>query len=294
MAVRSTRAVQTERIRSDGSHEGFLRHNRYQWLKVAAVISGIAILSYLLIDVAPRHNGGSWYGYTLGTIGALLILWLTMLGVRKRAMTRGRWSLKAWTSAHVYLGLSLVVVATLHTGFQLGWNVHTLAYVLMMLVILSGIWGISAYVTLPRAMSANRDQTTEAQMLATLRSIDRQLHDAAQPLSQHHAALVRAALDQDPFGGGLLRRLSNRYPDCATRFAQTGIRSETANRPKIGDDPLEKIDALLERKQAILARTRRHLQLKAMLEVWLYVHVPMTFALIAALSAHIISVFFYW
>ena len=31
-----------------------------------------------------------------------------------------------------------------------------------------------------------------------------------------------------------------------------------------------------------------------MLEIWLYVHVPLTFALIAALSAHIISVFFYW
>ena len=87
-----------------------------------------------LIDVRPRHNGGSWYGYLLGTIGALLILWLTLLGVRKRAMTRRRWSLKAWTSAHVYLGLSLIVIGTLHTGFQFGWNVHTLAYALMMLV----------------------------------------------------------------------------------------------------------------------------------------------------------------
>ena len=62
--------------------------------------------------------------------------------MRKRAITRGRWSLKAWTSAHVYLGLSLIVIATLHTGFQFGWNVHTLAYALMMLVIVSGIYGI--------------------------------------------------------------------------------------------------------------------------------------------------------
>ena len=55
----------------------------------------------MLIDQTPRPNGGTALGYTLGTIGALLILWLTMLGLRKRAMTRGRWSLKAWTSAHV-------------------------------------------------------------------------------------------------------------------------------------------------------------------------------------------------
>ena len=43
-----------------------------------------------------------------------------------------------------------------------------------------------------------------------------------------------------------------------------------------------------------LKRLRRHLKIRALLEVWLYIHVPLTFALIVALSAHIVSVFFYW
>ena len=288
------RAAQSGRVRSDGTHEGFLRHANFRWLKIASMISLFAVLSYPMIDVQPRHNGGSWYGYTLGSIGLLLILWLSLLGVRKRKMSRGHWSLKAWTSAHVYLGLSLMVTVTLHTGFQLGWNVHTLAYVLMMIVILSGIWGITAYATLPRVMSANRDQTTEGQMLASLRSIDRQLHDAAQPLGQVHAELVRSSLDQDPFGGGIFRRLANRYTACKTRKAHEGISLMTGDQPRVDDDPLEKVDSLLGRKRAILARTRKHLQLKAMLEIWLYIHVPLTFALIAALVAHIVSVFFYW
>src|SRR5439155_20890651 len=127
------------------THEGFLRYRSFRWLKIALLLSLAAILGYALIDVEPHPNGGSAYGYTLGTIATLLILWLTLLGVRKRAMTPGTWSLKAWTSAHVYLGLSLIAIATLHTGFQFGWNVHTLAYVLMMLVIASGIYGIIAY-----------------------------------------------------------------------------------------------------------------------------------------------------
>jgi hypothetical protein len=76
--------------------------------------------------------------------------------------------LKAWTSAHVYLGLSLVVVGTLHTGFQFGWNVHTLAYVLMMLVILSGVWGISVYASLPAKLAGNRRGMTKGQMLDAL------------------------------------------------------------------------------------------------------------------------------
>lgn len=287
-------SLQSERVRSDGMHEGFLRHANFRWFKIATVISILVMISYLMVDVQPRHNGGSWYGYTLGSAGVLIIFWLSTLGIRKRKMTRGHWSLKAWTSAHVYLGLSLTVIATLHTGFQLGWNVHTLAYVLMMIVILSGVWGIIVYATLPRVMSANRDQITEDQMLASLRSIDRQLHDAAQPLEQQYAELVRGSLDQNPFGGGIIRRLSNRYPACRTRRAHDEILQVTGSQPRIDEDPMEKVDSLLGRKRAILARTRKHLQLKAMLEIWLYIHVPLTFALIAALIAHVVSVFFYW
>ncbi|MEO0440436.1 MAG: hypothetical protein AAF067_06120 [Pseudomonadota bacterium] len=276
-------------------HDGFLKHAGYRWLKIASAIMLVSIVSYLFIDVSPRHNGGSWYGYTLGTIGALLILWLTMLGVRKRAMTPGSWSLKAWTSAHIYLGLSLIVIGTLHTGFQFGWNIHTAAYAFMMIVIISGIFGIWFYATIPQALSDNRDEMTETEMLENLRSLDRQLHEAAQPLSAEHAALVQQSLEQDPFGGGFFRRISGKYPNCETRRAQADLRRERAYQPRMGgDDPLDKVDALLQKKEATLARVRRHLRLKAMLQVWLFVHVPMTFALIASLSAHIISVFFYW
>ena len=41
-------------------------------------------MPYLWWQPAGGHNGGTWLGYTLGTIGALLILWLMLFGVRKR------------------------------------------------------------------------------------------------------------------------------------------------------------------------------------------------------------------
>lgn len=281
-------------LRHGASHQGFLRHRNFLWAKVAIAVSLLALAGYALIDAHPRPNGGSAYGYTLGTIGVLLILWLTLLGIRKRAMTRGRWSLKAWTSAHVYLGLSLVVIATLHTGFQFGWNVHTLAYALMMLVILSGLYGITVYTTLPPELGASRSEMTRPQMIDAVRKLDRQLRLAAQPLDHRDAQTVSLALDDDAFGGGLYRRLSGRHPRCRTARALAEVRGRLASSAGEERDALEGVVGLLERKGAALARIRQHLRLKALLEIWLYVHVPMTFALIAALAAHIVSVFFYW
>ena len=103
-------------------HESFLRHAGFRWLWIALLLSGAAAGVYFGIDVRPRPNGGTATGYALGTVATLLVLWLTALGLRKRWITRGRYSLKAWTSAHVYLGVATLVVATLHTGFQFGWK----------------------------------------------------------------------------------------------------------------------------------------------------------------------------
>lgn len=272
--------------RRDSDHVSFLKHRRFRWLWIALALSIASIAGYALIDQQPRPNGGTWYGYTLGTIGLGLILWLSLLGVRKRRINPGGWSLKAWTSAHVYLGLSLIVVGTLHTGFQIGWNVHTLAYVLMLLVIATGIYGVVVYATLPASLSANRKEMTRAQMLDALTAIDRQLESAAQPLGRAEADLVIAALAQDVFYGGAWGRLTGRYPGCATALALKGICG--------GSEAETRVAALLERRREQLTQIRGALRIRALLEVWLFVHIPLTIALIAALTAHVISVFYYW
>ena len=276
------------------AHEGFLRYRRFRWLKIALGISLLSIFVYLLVDVQPRHNGGSWLGYVLGTMGLALILWLAMLGIRKRAITRGRWSLKAWTSAHVYLGLGLIVIGTLHTGFQFGWNVHTVAYALMMLVILSGLYGITVYAALPQGLSDARSEMTGPQMIDAVNSIDKQIKSAAQPLSDADSQVVLGSLGEDMFGGGVWRRLTGSYPRCGNRRALQIMRGRLAETSGKQAQAVEQVVTLLERKAAALQRVRGYVQRRALLEIWLYVHIPLTFVLIAALIAHVVSVFFYW
>lgn len=280
----------------DVAHEGFLVHRRGRWAKVAITISLVALGAYLLTDPIPRHNGGSWLGYTLGTIGAGMIVWLSLLGVRKRVIGSKPFSLKGWTSAHVYLGLSLIVVGTLHTGFQLGWNVHTLAWALMMIVIVSGLWGISLYATLPERLSANRGEVTQQQMLEAIRTLDRQLDAAAQPLGADDAALVRLSLEECQIAGSVGQRLSGNYAGDGNARAVAAITQKVMAGLRTGsaEERLQQIQFLLERKEAALAQARRHIRMKTQLELWLYIHVPVTVALLAALLAHIISVFLYW
>ncbi len=288
-----------KRARAVASHESFLRHAHFRWLKVALLLSLViaagftASLTYANFHL--RHTGSSWFGYISGTIGAGLIVWLALLGVRKRAMTDDAWSLKAWVSAHVYLGLALIVIATLHSGLQFGWNIHTLAYALMMLVILSGVFGIIVYAKIPPILSNNRGETTQKQMLEKIHALDGRLLDVARPLDQSQAALVIRAVRNTRIGGTFWRRLSGNHGNCATANAR---RMLLAARKRMYDGPqavaLDQVLTLLEEKSVSLAKARRHIRLRSLLEVWLFIHIPTTLALIAALTAHIVSVFFFW
>ena len=279
-------------------HESFVRHARLRWLKVAIVLDVAAIAAFWWVFVYSgtrlEHAGGTWLGYTLGTVGALIMLWLTMIGVRKRAMTSGNWSLKAWVSAHVYLGLSLIIIVTLHTGFQFGINIHTLAYVLMLLVIGSGIVGVIAYMYLPIRLSDVRGDLTKKQMIETIHALDRLILQAAQSLDQTQARVVQLSLDKTIIVGSLWQRLVNSYPGCGNRRAIKRLPRQLRRASGTSAEALEKISGLLTRKQEILGTARRYARIRAMLEAWLYIHVPMTFALLAALTAHIVSVFFFF
>lgn len=275
-------------------HESVLVYRSFRYLKVAVLLMLAAIVVYAFDRPMVDPNGGTWLGYTLGTIGALLILWLTWFGVRKRQYDLGPGQLEEWLSAHVYLGIALTIIATLHTGFQFGWNVHTLAYVLMMLVIISGGFGVYAYLRYPALMTENRRGQTLKDMMAQMSELDVEARDVAQTLSNEVADAVLKAAQDTCIGGGVGRQLSGRDPDCATAAALSRIEGLAREASAEDADNMRRLISLLTRKTELLDRARQDVRMKAMMTIWLYFHVPLTFALLAALASHIISVFFYW
>jgi hypothetical protein len=275
-------------------HYSILEYEHFRWFKAAVALSLLAAGAYLWHDPPLKPYGGTWLGYTLGTVGAILILWLLYYGVRKRRYRSTLGTVQGWLSAHVYLGTALIVVVTLHTGFELGWNVHTLAYVLMLLVVFSGFYGVFVYLRAPRAMTENLGEDTLESIVLRIADLDREMRDKALSLPDDLFALVDRSVAGTRLGGSFMRLLTGRDRGCPTAAAvrewpslARGLSGDIAKRDK-------EVYGLVLQKNQLLERARRDLKHKAMLDLWLYLHVPLAFMLLAALTAHVVSVFIYW
>jgi hypothetical protein len=103
-----------------------------------------------------------------------------------------------------------------------------------------------------------------------------------------------AARARRPGSAAGLRQLSGEDRRCGTTRALANVRGMARRLPPELAERGGALLVALGRKQELLRRARKDIRYKALLDLWLYVHVPLSFALLAALTAHIVSVFFYW
>lgn len=273
------------------AHESILIYRNYRYLRWALLLVAISSLLFLIHTPVGRPNGGTWLGYTLGTVSAGLMVWLAWFGIRKRSYNSTSGRLEDWLSAHVYLGLALLIVATLHSGFQLGWNIHTLLYALMMGVALSGAVGLYFYSRFPRLLSQNRHGLSADVMLSQIADLDRDIRSLAMTLDDQTNRVVYDSIESTSVGIGFLSQISGTEPNCPTSAARHYVEQmggqglTTARRDLL---------ARLVKKEDLLRRLRRDIRLRLGMRIWLYVHVPLTFATLAALIAHVVTIFYYW
>lgn len=217
---------------------------------------------------------------------------------RRKREIRENWryggTLQGWLSAHIYLGASLIILASLHSGFQFYWNVHTLTYVLMLLVIASGFYGVFAYLNYPGLITRNMGEDTLDGVLLKIAELDELARIRALDLPDEVNALVMKARQETRLGGNLFQQLSGSQHDCPTEAAIQKIRLLGKNlimddQPKLMRD----LYFALLQKQKLVLRARNEIKLKARMHFWLYLHAPLSIALLAALFAHVVAVFFY-
>ncbi len=293
-------------------HRNLLQYGGSRYLWVVLLLLALCIAIYLTQDSTLPPNGGSWQGYTLGGISAALIVWLSILGIRKRSYRSSMGTVQGWTSAHVYLGSGVAVIATLHSSFQVGLNVHTLAYVLMLAVVVSGLFGLYMYLSYPRQLVRVRSGRRRKEWLTELNEIDSRIHDLAQRCNVQTRAVVESALDRTLLGGGLIAQLRGadrsmvlqpEAGDSASKLVRNADQSIVIDHlasavPMAGKREetlvLQELLGFFGRRRTVLGRLRRDISLNSRMQIWLFVHVPLTVALLAALVVHVITVFLYW
>ena len=284
------------------------RKRRYLWFSL--LLCGITIALYWIDDPQEPANGGTVLGYSLGVTATLLILLLTWFGVRRRQYTSTMGSVQGWLSAHVYLGLALFVIALLHTGFQFGYNVHTLAFVLMVLVIASGLYGVFVYMKFPTRLSENRGDANRSELLDQLEDIDIRSKRISVTMDGEYQELVNSGISRTQLGSTLWARLRGRDESQVVlpkggdvkivanpgQEAALDWLAEQQSRSSDADAAatIGELSALLRNKRRLLRQVNEDLRIQAMLEIWMYAHVPLTAGLLVALAIHILTVFIYW
>ncbi len=312
---RRRRAAHAARIRRPGGgaeaviHSGLLafRNARFLWWTLAALV--VCTLLYITQSAATPPNGGTWQGYTLGTIGRPAD---PVAGVARHPQA----GVTAWAGAAQGLDLGACLPGqraagdrTLHSAAQMGWNVHTLAYLLMWIVVLSGMFGTWAYIVLPRRLSQLRGGGTRSDLFAQLLEQDRQIRDLADRAGGTDIATAMiSAVDRTAIGGSAIAQLLSRdasmyipsegaklQPNADQRALITQLAQRTPRADKRQEAALlQEAVVLASRRQSLLRQIRRDIRLQGWLRAWLYLHVPLTLALLVALVIHIVATFFYW
>jgi hypothetical protein len=276
-------------------HRSFLFWGGGFYARVSAVLCVACVVLYWLVRPPGPPNGGSFTGYTLGTLALGLVLWLGWFGLRRRRYGGGE-RLDEVLSAHVYLGLAVALVALLHCGFRVHWNVHSLALLLLLGVVGSGIFGAAAFWSIPPRMTGNRAGMTLGTMSAELATIA--LRCRALSLSFPDDIVSLVARTTSPCGEA--GRLGDMLGGRRNRLRQLNL----AAIAQVQDELLRGRDVTPAEVLPLLQSLTQHLTLverltsdqryRRMLLLWRAIHVPMTVALVAALAVHVLVVFYDW
>ena len=269
--------------------ENFISYRGYRWLLISLLAVVICSFVYVVNDPIGGRNGGTVVGYTFGTLATLGIVWLMLYGVRKRAYHSSLGSVQGWLAAHVWIGVGLLALVPLHAGFSFGWNVHTLAFLLMVVTIVSGMWGVVNYATLASYIESHRGGVSATQILEQLRALSAEIKGLCAGKSQGFCSLAQRM--NPPFTINFMTLVrAPKLVHVDQRLAGEAL----AQLPEQEREQALHLLGLLDQKCDLTNVMLKEARIKALLRLWLFVHVPASVGLCVALAIHILSVFFFW
>ena len=272
-------------------HQSFISYKNFKSLKGSVVLCAAVLGLYVVAEPSATSAGGTWLGYVGGCLGGVLMVWLACLGIRKRKYKNTELLAVGWVSTHIYLGTALLLVVSLHSGFHLGLNIHSLAYAFTVMVILTGFYGLYAYSIYPDKITLNRDGMSRDSMFAEITEIDEKSLALSEKISPEMFAKISENVEETKIKTSLLTRL---FSDRSLKEGAIYKAIDFVREQHSGSELIKELDSLLQEKESLVGKIERDIRYHFRLGWWLYLHVPLTVGALLSLLIHVYVVLFYW
>jgi dihydropyrimidine dehydrogenase (NAD+) subunit PreT len=254
------------------------------WRGYVILLAIEAVTLATLWITTPRHAELP-YAQALGWVGVGSMLLMQTYSIRRRLprlVSLG--SLRGWLEVHIFLGIQGALCVVYHgLGLRSWATVQGASYVLVGVVIASGIFGRYLYSRVPRALSGEVLRAEQAS--AEIAQLQRHLAHVSPELAARTEELLAGvpALDRR----GLARRVA--ATGRLTRRALVEVSRLAGAAGPLGAPLLE----VVRRRISLSRKLEAHVYAERLLRRWLLAHRPIAYVLAATLVLHVVAHFAY-
>lgn len=278
------------------------------WLIASLIIFGVATAIYVVYAAASPAgpSGGSAIGLLFGIAGSLCMIFAGLLAARKKVPVWRLGRAQTWMRGHLWLGLLSLPLILFHGGFRFGGPLTSVLMVLLIVVVVSGIFGAALQHYMPPVMTTRIPMETIFEQIDRVRAqllaeADEMVEAACGPLNFQNTSYATGAQssvttatiattdtiplcnfysrDLRPF----LQHARTENPALSNRVKATGIFEGLRTLlPVALHGTVKNLEDICEEERQL----RRQITYHHWLHGWLLLHVPLSLALLLLGCAH--------
>ena len=151
------------------------------WFLISGGILAVSLVIYVPYALtAPKGpTGGSFLGLAFGIVGFAFMIFAAALGARKRVPTWRLGRAQAWMRGHLWLGFLALPLILFHGGFHFGGTLTRVLMWLLIITVVSGVFGAALQNYLPRMMTKDVPLETIYDEIGHVRRLLREEADRA-------------------------------------------------------------------------------------------------------------------
>ncbi|MFA6955224.1 MAG: hypothetical protein WC538_05045 [Thermoanaerobaculia bacterium] len=263
-----------------------------RWRIIALLLTIGLVGSFLWYRSSePFTHGGTSLGLIYGFSALFLMFFLIYFGIRKRAYRSRFGTLQEWLHAHIWLGLFSFLVIVAHTGFRFQDKIAIALFVVISLVIATGIFGAILYKTIPRELTEIQSNLTGQEISDQLNQLSKSMARLASgkssPFQRIYYSLQREALPGFLAGWKLVFTGGRRSDKAGDWTGLVGMVEKSEQ------DELRQLLVASRQQKELHLRLVYQQRYRNILDFWLYMHLPLSVAMLVLIVAHVFGVFYY-